>query len=58
MSQQNSISSKTQSIYRNIIDKLMDEIKEAATNEGCTEDTLKELKWVREKIYLIFFSHG
>lgn len=54
MSQQNSISSKTQSIYRNIIDKLMDEIKEAATNEGCTEDTLKELKWVRKNIFNIF----
>lgn len=48
MSQQNSMN-KTQQIYMNIINKLMLEIKEAATNEGCNEDTLKELRWVRRK---------
>ncbi len=52
MSQQNTILTKTQQIYRNIIDKLMSEIKEAATSEGCSEDTLKELKWVRKNIFI------
>jgi len=41
------ISSKTQTIYYNIIERLMKEIKEAAASEGCSEDTLKELKLVR-----------
>ena len=40
MSQQNTILTKTQQIYRNIIDKLMSEIKEAATSEGCSEDII------------------
>ena len=52
MSQSQDISKKTRDIYKNIIEKLINEIKEAATNEGCNEDTLKELKSVSKK-YLI-----
>ena len=47
MSQQSTLLTKTQKKYKNIIDKLMTEIKEPATSEGCNEDTLKELRWVR-----------
>lgn len=46
----NNINDKTQQIYQNIIEKLMKEIKEAAASEGCSEDTLKELRTVRKKI--------
>ena len=35
MSQPNNILTKTQQTYINIMDKLIKEIKEAATNEGC-----------------------
>jgi hypothetical protein len=49
MSQPNNILTKTQQTYKNIIDKLIKEIKEAATSEGCSEDTLKELKYVRNQ---------
>ena len=38
---------KTKTTYQNIIDRLIKEIKEAAISEGCSEDTLKELKAVR-----------
>ena len=37
---------KTQTLYRMIIDKLIEQMKEEATNEGCNEDTLRELKSV------------
>ena len=43
----NNISTKTKNTYQNIIDRLIKEIKEAAISEGCSEDTLKELKAVR-----------
>ena len=43
----NNISTKTKTTYQNIIDRLIKEIKEAAISEGCSEDTLKELKTVR-----------
>ena len=46
----NNISTKTKNTYQNIIDRLIKEIKEAAISEGCSEDTLKELKTVREII--------
>ncbi len=46
MSQPNNILTKTQQTYINIMDKLIKEIKEAATNEGCNEDALKELRYV------------
>ena len=48
MSQPSTLLTKTQEIYKNIMDKLMTEIKGAAINEGCSEDTLKELRWVRK----------
>ena len=48
MSQPSTILTKTQQMYKNIMDKLISIIKEAATSEGCTEDTLKELRWVRK----------
>ena len=47
MSQPNTLTAKTQQMYINIMNKLINEIKEAATNEVCNEDTLKELRWVR-----------
>lgn len=47
----NNISTKTKTTYQNIIDRLIKEIKEAAISEGCSEDTLKELKAVRGIIY-------
>ena len=47
---QNNLASKTSQIYIRIIDKLITEIKEDVTNEGCNEDILKELKSVRKKI--------
>ena len=46
----NNINTKTQTIYQNIIERLMKEIKEAAASEGCSEDTLKELRLVRRII--------
>ena len=35
---------KTEQIYKNIMERLIIEIKEDALNEGCNEDMLKELK--------------
>jgi hypothetical protein len=60
MSNNNNITKKTQDIYQIIIDRLIREIKDVATSEGCSEDTLKELKSVRENInnYLYIFSYG
>ena len=40
------INQKTEQIYKNIIERLINEIKEDALNEGCNEDMLKELKTV------------
>jgi hypothetical protein len=56
MSQPQDISKRTRDIYKNIIDKLINEIKEAAANEGCSEDTLKELKSVRIEIIFIIIN--
>ena len=39
-------SSKTENIYKTIIDRLITEIKEEALIEGCNDDMLKELKMV------------
>ena len=54
MSAQNSLH-KTQTIYRTIIDKLIDQMKEEATNEGCNEETLKELKIVINNVLILIF---
>ena len=35
---------KTENIYKNIMERLITEIKDEALNEGCNEDMLKELK--------------
>jgi hypothetical protein len=40
------INQKTEQIYKNIMERLIIEIKEDALNEGCNEDMLKELKGV------------
>jgi len=45
MSSQNQ-SQKTESIYRKIIDRLVNEIKDEVIGEGGSEDLLKELKTV------------
>ena len=37
---------RTQDIYQIIINKLIEQMKEEASNEGCNEDTLKDLKSV------------
>ena len=37
---------KTEQIYKNIMERLILEIKEDALNEGCSEDMLKQLKYV------------
>ena len=58
MSHNNSITSKTQGLYQNIIDRLFKEIKDVAISEDCTEETLKELKMVRKNINNNFFSYG
>lgn len=47
---------KTESVYKAIMEKLINEIKEEALTEGCSEDLVKELKFVRIlkiMIYLI-----
>lgn len=49
----NNLNSKTQSTYKTIIERLMKEIKEAAASEGCSEDTLKELRQVRRILFNI-----
>lgn len=60
MSHNNSITSKTQGLYQNIIDRLFKEIKDVAISEDCNEEVLKELKMVRENINNNnnFFSYG
>jgi len=58
MSHNNSITSKTQGLYQNIIDRLFKEIKDVAISEDCNEETLKELKMVRKNINNNFFSYG
>ncbi len=35
---------KTENIYKNIMERLINEIKDEALTEGCNEDMLKELK--------------
>ena len=37
---------KTVETYKNIMEKLINEIKDDFINEGCNEETLKELKAV------------
>ena len=37
---------RTENIYRTIMEKLINEIKEDVLNEGCNEDLLKDLKSV------------
>ncbi len=46
---------KTENIYKNIMERLINEIKEEALTEGCNEDMLKELKNV--SIFLIFIKN-
>ena len=58
MSHNNSITSKTQGLYQNIIDRLFKEITDVAISEDCNEEALKELKMVRENINNNFFSYG
>lgn len=58
MSHNNSITSKTQGLYQNIIDRLFKEIKDVAISEDCNEEALKELKMVRENINNNFLVMG
>ena len=44
---------KTEQIYKNIMERLILEIKEDALNEGCSEDMLKQLKSVRNFILIV-----
>lgn len=40
------LNQKTESIYKSIMDKLINEIKDEVLGEGCSEDLVKELKLV------------
>ena len=42
-----SLNQKTESVYKAIMEKLINEIKDEALTEGCSEDLVKELKLVR-----------
>lgn len=41
-----SLNQKTESVYKAIMEKLINEIKDEALTEGCSEDLVKELKLV------------
>jgi len=48
------INNKTEIIYKNIMDRLISEIKDDFISVGCNEETLKELKNVRIYILIIY----
>ena len=39
-------SQKTENIYKTIMDRLINEIRDEVLSEGCNEDVLKELRYV------------
>ena len=48
------MSAKTETIYKTIIDRLITEIKDEFIKEGCSEETLKELRTVSISNFLKF----
>lgn len=50
------LNQRTETIYKTIMDKLMNEIKDEVLSEGCSEDLVKELRFVsilKIMIYII-----
>lgn len=50
------MAAKTETIYKTIIDRLITDIKDEFIKEGCSEETLKELRTVSISNFLIFIK--